>query len=299
MSERLDILTALPHCSTSAHTARRCVTVALAHLRRTDLADDASILVSELVTNALIHARTEITLSLEPCRNGLRMAITDGSSVLPHWSPHRATAMSGRGLLLLERLSTRWGADLLDDGGKVVWAEIDEPASDAEETSAGDLLALWADTEEPADPAPATVSVTLEVDVAKMLDSQAHTDDLVRDLQLTLLNATSRVTQTPSAPEIIHLARRLDAATDEFREGRRQIHTQALIAAQQKQPRTELHLHLRRADARAAARFLDALEEADRLTKSGALLLPPFPAEMTGFRADYLHEIIRQLETAG
>ena len=295
----LEILARLPYSSASAQIARSHVADALAGLRRADLADDASSLVSELVTNAVLHARTEITLSLEPCRDGLRVAVTDGSSVLPRWSPHLATATSGRGLLLVERLSTRWGAEPLQGGGKVVWAEIDQPASDeVEQTSAGDLLALWGEAEDPAAPAHACVSVNLEVDVAAMLDSQAHTDDLVRDLQLTLLNATSRVTQTASPPEIVHLARRLDAATEEFDDARRQIHTQALIAAEQGKTRTELHLHLHRSAARAAERFLDALEEADRLTRSGALLLPPFPEEMTAFRATYLAALIEQLESA-
>jgi anti-sigma regulatory factor (Ser/Thr protein kinase) len=295
----LEILARLPYSSASAQIARSHVADALAGLRRADLADDASSLVSELVTNAVLHARTEITLSLEPCRDGLRVAVTDGSPVLPRWSPHLATATSGRGLLLVERLSTRWGAEPLQGGGKVVWAEIDQPASDeVEQTSAGDLLALWGEAEDTAAPAHACVSVNLEVDVAAMLDSQAHTDDLVRDLQLTLLNATSRVTQTASPPEIVHLARRLDAATEEFDDARRQIHTQALIAAEQGKTRTELHLHLHRSAARAAERFLDALEEADRLTRSGALLLPPFPEEMTAFRATYLAALIEQLESA-
>jgi hypothetical protein len=200
----------------------------------------------------------------------------------------------------VERLSTRWGADLLEGGGKVVWAEIDEPASDeAEETSAGDLLALWEDAEDPAHPPPATVPVSLEVDVVAMLESQTHTDDLVRDLQLTLLNATTRVTHAVSPPEVVHLARRCDAATEEFDDARRQIHTQALIAAEMGQARTQLRLHLRPGDTGAAGRFLEALEEADRLTRSGVLLLPPFPESMTAFRADYLHRIMEQLETAG
>jgi anti-sigma regulatory factor (Ser/Thr protein kinase) len=295
----LEILIRLPYSSTGAQTARRFVADALVGLSRADLADDASILVSELVTNAVIHARTEMTLSLEPCRDGLRVAVSDGSSVLPRWAPHLATATSGRGLLLVERLSKRWGAELLEGGGKLVWAEIEEPSSDrTEQTSAGDLLAMWSDPEDSANSPPASVPVDLEVDVATMLESQAHTDDLVRDLQLTLLNATARVTHTPSPRQVVHLARRLDAATEEFDDARRQIHTQALIAAAQDQTRTELHLHLHPADARAAARFLDALEEADRLTRSGALLLPPFPPEMTAFRASYLHAIIEQLESA-
>ena len=57
------ILTRLPYSSTSAHTARRHVADALAGLSRDALVADASSLVSELVTNPMIHARTEITLA--------------------------------------------------------------------------------------------------------------------------------------------------------------------------------------------------------------------------------------------
>jgi anti-sigma regulatory factor (Ser/Thr protein kinase) len=73
--------------SDSAQLARRIVTDALTQLDRSDLADDARLVVSELVANGVLHARTEISLSVEPVGDGIRVAVTDGSSVLPPGVP--------------------------------------------------------------------------------------------------------------------------------------------------------------------------------------------------------------------
>ena len=59
-----------------------------------------------------------------------------------------------------------------------------------------------------------------------------------------------------------------------------------------------LRLHLHRRDAGAAARWIDALVDADRLAAARALLLPPFPTEMTAFRRRYIADIVEQLQAA-
>lgn len=91
-------------------------------LRRT-----ASLLVSELVTNAIVHGRSGATvdLSLDADRV-LRVAVTDDSpALLPEVDRHpRTSAEGGRGLLIVSLLATRWGVKPLD-GGKAVWFELD------------------------------------------------------------------------------------------------------------------------------------------------------------------------------
>lgn len=292
------MLVGLGLSTNSAHLAREAVSDTLVDLGRADLVDDATLVVSELVANGVLHARTAMTLSVERAGEGVRVAVSDGSHLLPQWTPASPAATSGRGLLLVERLSSNWGAERLAAGGKVVWAQIDRAAPAAELTH-GELLDLWSD--DPATAASAseaTIDVTVDIDVTEMLESRAHTEDLVRELQLTLLNDTCRVTTRTSPPELVQLARRLDSATDDFHDARRQMLHQTLSAAQSGRRTATLNLKLHPGDAGAARRWLDALSEADALTSAGILLLPPFPAAMTAFRHCYIEAIIKQLEAS-
>jgi hypothetical protein len=205
--------------------------------------------------------------------------------------------MSGRGLLLVQRLSSDWGADV-HRGGKTVWALIEQAAVVDGDSSVDDLLALWTADDEttPAGaPSHALVPVILAVDVAAMLDSRAHTEDLIRELQLIVSNEYTD--RAPAA--VVQLADRLAASTAAFHEGRRQILHQTLSAAQQGQGTVTLRLSLRPEDAEAAGQWLAALDEAEALTAQGVLLLPPFPPEMTEFRREYVTAIITRLRAAG
>ncbi|WP_104435664.1 hypothetical protein [Kineococcus xinjiangensis] len=59
---------------------------------RADLVDHATLVVCELVANAVMHTRTELDLSGEPAGADVRVAVSDGSPVLPRWTPASATA---------------------------------------------------------------------------------------------------------------------------------------------------------------------------------------------------------------
>lgn len=282
----------LPPSPASAQAARRVVTEALLALSRPELVDDVATVVSELVANAVIHAHTEIELSVQPAGAGVRVAVSDGSHILPRWTPAATMAISGRGLILVQRLSSEWGVES-HGPGKTVWALIERPAEVVQDSSVEDLLALWADESAPTSPpSPAVVQVVLTVEVAAMLDSRAHTGDLTRELQLIVLTEHTR----PAAAPVVQLARRLTAATEAFHEGRRQILQQTLSAAQQGQTSVTLHLHLHRDAAEAARQWLAALDEADTLTNQGVLLLPPFPPTMVEFRRHYITTIISRLQ---
>ena len=268
---------------------------------RTDLADDVVLIANELVANAVMHARTEMLLSVELAGDGVRVAVADGSHVLPHWAPSSPTAMSGRGLPLVVRLSRAWGVEPLPDGGKRVWAQVDSTAATDESAGFDDLVELWSDEPWPVEPATSTrIEIELDIDVQAMLDSRAHTEDLVRDLQLTLLSlgqAADAGNATRDDTALVALARQLDSANEQFHDARRQMFDQTVSAARRHEAHTTLHLRLQCADSARAHDWLDALDTADRLTAAGTLLLPPFPAAMTAFRRRYISAIIDQLST--
>jgi anti-sigma regulatory factor (Ser/Thr protein kinase) len=291
----------LPPSSDSARAARHAVTDLLQELGRSDLIDDATLIASELVANAVMHARTEMSLTVDSAGTGVRVTVTDSSNILPRWTPASTTATAGRGLLLVERLSSRWACETHPAGGKSVWAEIDSASAFPDDSSPDELLELWPDDPWPtagvADP-DALVDVALDTDVEAMLASRAHTEELVRDLQLTLLDAAERHATTESTEPVIDLARRLDSANGAFHEARRQMYNQTITARKHGHSQTTLRLKLHRSDAALALRWLEALDDADVLTASGRLLVAPFPPELTAFRRQYIGAIVEQLEAA-
>lgn len=127
----------------SARAARRLVLESLAEVGRSDLAEAAGLLVSELVTNSIVHARTVIGLDVVVGAGGLRVSVRDGSPHLPVPRHYGRTATTGRGLELVELLADRHGTTGDGNGGKTVWFELgtpgetDDPASDARPDAAG------------------------------------------------------------------------------------------------------------------------------------------------------------------
>lgn len=100
--------------------SRTCLDWGLRH----ELAS-ASLVVSELVTNAVIHAGTDIDLGLTRLGGRLRLAVRDGSTISPRQPVLDLGRRRGRGLAITEAFSRIWGVLPTADGGKVVWAVID------------------------------------------------------------------------------------------------------------------------------------------------------------------------------
>ncbi|MFM9591813.1 ATP-binding protein [Streptomyces scabiei] len=91
-----------------------------------DLVGDAELVAAELAANAVLHGQApgweRFTVRLVPGPNGLTVEVDDGSPRLPTPMPHGENDESGRGLLIIEALSKRWGADLRAGSGKRTWA---------------------------------------------------------------------------------------------------------------------------------------------------------------------------------
>lgn len=118
----------LPPTTDSVSRARRHVRE---HLDDTDLdVQTVELLVSELVTNAVLHARTVVILRVDVSPELVRVEVSDGSPREPRLSPYSADAATGRGLRLVENLARRWGVDQ-DGRGKTVWFEVGVADDDA------------------------------------------------------------------------------------------------------------------------------------------------------------------------
>ena len=107
-----------------------------------ELVEDAYVVVTELVTNAFVHAGTRCELRAGLTDRALRLQVTDYGTGMPDPRAADERAEHGRGLLLVSALSVGWGVEALPGGGKVVWAELLRSADDADD--AGDAGALAA-----------------------------------------------------------------------------------------------------------------------------------------------------------
>jgi anti-sigma regulatory factor (Ser/Thr protein kinase) len=106
----------LPPDVSSVGAGRRFVREALAGWRLDHLTDTAVLLTSEVVTNSVLHARTEIVLSIRAEDGSVTISVHDGSQHLPRPRLHSVDATTGRGLELLDRLAQEWHVDSESDG---------------------------------------------------------------------------------------------------------------------------------------------------------------------------------------
>jgi anti-sigma regulatory factor (Ser/Thr protein kinase) len=124
--------TALPCDPGSIAACRHFVGLHLLEHGLGSMVDDAQLVVSELATNAVVHARTPFVVVLSGVEGSVRLAVSDESSTVPSQATPDACALedeTGRGLWLVRHLSQDWGVTATASGDKTVWASFDLPSS--------------------------------------------------------------------------------------------------------------------------------------------------------------------------
>jgi anti-sigma regulatory factor (Ser/Thr protein kinase) len=123
--QHLELILAMGPAAPGA--ARRALRDWLRERRCEDTAlDTASLLVTELVTNAVLHASGPgVCLTVDEVGTSMRVAVRDGSIQVPRRAADAPDGIQtrGRGLFLVEQLSASWGWEPLRDG-KRVWFEL-------------------------------------------------------------------------------------------------------------------------------------------------------------------------------
>lgn len=89
----------------------------------TDELDVLELLTSELITNSLVHARSELEIAAHHDSWGVRVSVSDLDSRRPVLFPQDDGALGGRGVALVDALADDWGVDDLPDG-KAVWFRL-------------------------------------------------------------------------------------------------------------------------------------------------------------------------------
>jgi anti-sigma regulatory factor (Ser/Thr protein kinase) len=87
------------------------------------LRDDAQLIVSELVTNALVHGDGTLVLRASITATAVQISVTDSGDELPEVLPFDPSRIGGLGLIVVERIASEWGVAPFP-GGKTVWAAL-------------------------------------------------------------------------------------------------------------------------------------------------------------------------------
>ena len=108
----------------SASLARSFVVDHLVHDELSHLVDPVRLVTSELATNAILHARTPFTVTLERIDDVVVLTVSDHSPRTPVRRATGLTGSSGRGLDIVAMTSLDWGVDAARDASKQVWASF-------------------------------------------------------------------------------------------------------------------------------------------------------------------------------
>jgi serine/threonine-protein kinase RsbW len=117
-----DIMT-VPSVPESVAAVRRFAVERCMREGATAACDTVALLVSEIATNALVHGDGQVRVALHTDGSVVRVEISDESVKQPTLQRSAPLAEGGRGLALVEALSTSWGTDL-HETGKTVWFEV-------------------------------------------------------------------------------------------------------------------------------------------------------------------------------
>jgi hypothetical protein len=268
--------------------ARRWVVDVCADIGRGDLTECAELGVSELVTNALLHAQGPFDVRVRGTREHPRVEVRDASQeppVLPGTDPHDDDLLLtfGRGLGIVARCSTAWGADIEDDGKAVWFVPADEP---------GEKMIQGVITGQPEAPAPRqplagdTAVRVVGVPLTTHQQFQRHYRELRREVRLLAL-----------AHEADHpLARTL---SDLFGSLERDLRVnlgsdQVTMAQDDDREVTDVLVTVDAETVGRIGRFTELLDLADDFCRQSRMLSLARTPEQQRFQRWFLGEFVRQ-----
>jgi PAS domain S-box-containing protein len=161
----------------SPRRARRMLREVLEEAGREAWLDAGELAVSEVVTNAALHAHTDIEVRVELQPDRVRVEVRDSNPLVPVARDYEDEATTGRGMGLVALVALECGVESLGDAGKVVWFTVGG-AEDAPE------LAAWEIDPQPAvAPGAAGTEVVLpSMPVVLWLAARQHHDAILREL---------------------------------------------------------------------------------------------------------------------
>jgi anti-sigma regulatory factor (Ser/Thr protein kinase) len=271
-------------------SARRWVVDTCHDIGRSDLVECAELGVSELVTNALLHAATPISVRVRGTREHPRVEVRDASPEPPLLPASKLDdgdddllVTFGRGLSIVARCSRAWGADI-EDEGKIVWFE---PAPEPAEEGVEGVITGMPEAE--ARPRSGTGMREIElhgVPLRLFFGFQMHYRELRREVRLLAL------ANEASYPLAKTLSDHFGALDRQLSEGIGAYQIDAAIRSRVNT--TDLRVAIAEDGAATVGRFLDLLDLADAFCKEQRLLSLARTAEQRDFQRWFLGEFVRQ-----
>lgn len=277
----------------SVKQARLWVGDVLARLGRHDLVDAAQLGVSELVTNAILHADPPIIVRMRGTRAHPRVEVRDNSKHPPEVNfemtdEDNLLSTIGRGLGIVALYSSTWGSELVADG-KTVWFE-----PHTELRSDGDLSGQVFDFDEIVEERVAQAEKPDELITVRLLDMpvqlfawfRTRYGELARELRLLALVHGD---DYPVATELSELFLQVE-------QERRQAHGVSELdqAIADNVDRVDLEYHVPSTSPASMARLLDLLEKADDFCRDQSLLALAASPQQLALQRWYFGEFSRQ-----
>lgn len=290
----------------SVHDARRWAVETCREIGREELVDCAELAISELVTNAVLHAEGPIRTQLRGTAAHPRFEVHDATTIAPQPATRAggfdldafdldmfdaldeeqllSLTTVGRGLDIVARASVAWGAEIEEDG-KAVWFE---PATELSETAGAPYQLTYSVGTLPEEHTRVgEVAVQINgVPVREFGQFQRHHRDLRREIRLLAL------AHEDDYPLARVLSEHFDALERPLRAnmGREQVDT----AHADGHAAVDLRLRMPREAARQIGGLVDLLDAADDFSRAKRLLTAPRTPEQRAFQIWFLGEFRRQ-----
>jgi PAS domain S-box-containing protein len=272
---------------------------------RADWAEAAGLAVSELVTNAVLHAHSGIELRVHIKPNHVRLEVLDRSPALPMPQSYGASASTGRGLELVAAVTSDHGVEMLGDGGKLVWCCVNSEILSA----AVNVKFEWDDWPDlaettPSEPLSDHLGVTLlGLSPTLWFAAREHHDALLRELalgQASLPEDERQVLADDLAAADTARSRIGDALVAAVERASRMGASPSPSADPRPSdlravpPTLDLELHVPRGDVSLYARLQDVLDAGERKAQADELLARPGLPEIVAVRDWACEQVIAQ-----
>jgi len=285
----------------SAREARAFVRGLLQETGHPEWVEACDLAVSEVVTNALLHAHTRIEVTARLNGDGLRVEVRDHNPALPSPRSYDHQATTGRGMELVAAVTSSFGVQSLGAEGKIVWFCI----GGTEGASAEELLDQWDDEgwgDEAIPTGPSSVTVLLECMPATLwLAARQHHDALLREVTFywaehlrddsardLMLADEARTIISGTLDRVLAAAREKGDTVTPLPPGHPSPMPDVPVDL-------NLELSVRPEQARAFAVLQDVLDAAERLAVADLLLMRPGLPEIVAVRDWACQQVIAQL----
>lgn len=265
-----------PPDAASVPSARRFVRAVLVEAGHEEWLDEAQLAVSELSTNAMLHAHTPFEVTVQVGDEGVYVQVWDDEPVLPAQRRSDETSTTGRGLELVQAVASCFGFQVVGPT-KVVWFCLGMSLPESAHLL---LLDRWRgrlDADPLDSPGPSRTVVLRRMPISLWLSARAHHNDLMREYALHRSTDPQTLERLGSADRarslVLAAVRALDAMS-----------TATLV------------LQVRADQAHWFEALRDLLDDAERLASAGELLAPPGPPQVVAVRHWACGQVLGQID---